>query len=162
MATTRSPQIRLRRAGWKRIVRLPQPGNPLKRRDQSAIRESAPATDPHGAPSDVESMGSIEFWDRCQPGTSNSLPLHRNYLFHFERIVAEAIAALNGLQDWTLPDCKCRDSANPDGLNLPPEFASPTLAGGSFNALCVAERNPVKVEDGSFGVVASTELGPDE
>ena len=78
--------------------------------------------------------------DQCQRHTWYFLPWHRGYLRAFEKIVAAAIAKLNGPKDWALPYWNYNDEQNPNRLKLPPAFGSTMWPDRGTNPLYVAAR----------------------
>jgi len=171
MATSSSTAIRVRRDVWKlskndpwdpaliwyeravKAMRQRPLDDPLGWRYQAAIHEYPDGSDPYADPNDVFPKDREDFWNQCQHGGWYFLPWHRMYLFHFERIVAQAIKDLGGPDDWALPYWNYSDTSNPDAMKLPPAFVSEKLPDGSPNALYVAQRAPIQ-EDGSFGMMS--------
>lgn len=95
---------------------------------QAAIHGLAGIAPPPGAP-----------WNTCQHATWYFLPWHRMYLYQFEQIVRQEVAALGGPDDWALPYWNYEE---PDRNQLPPAFAQATLPDGSPNPLLVLARRP--------------------
>lgn len=79
-----------------------------------------------------------EFWNQCQHGSWYFLSWHRMYLAYFEQIVAATVASLGGPADWALPFWDYSDSSNPNRLNIPPAFTTPSQP---TNGLWIAGRS---------------------
>ncbi len=71
---------------------------------------------------------AAQVWDKCQHGTPEFLTWHRMFLFYFEKTLQEAA------QDKTL-HLPYWDYTDPAQVQLPAQFAQPTLPGGQPNPL---------------------------
>lgn len=91
-------------------------------------------------------------WNACEHGSWYFLPWHRVYLFHFEKIVRDAVKKLGGPADWALPYWNYSDAQRPQVRQLPPAFRALNLPDGSPNPLFVTERGPAMNTTGQLGV----------
>lgn len=80
------------------------------------------------------------YWDQCQHQTWYFLPWHRGYLASLEAIIRDAIVQVGGPARWALPYWNYSDTTNPNALELPPAFSSPTMPDGTPNPLFVSQR----------------------
>lgn len=91
------------------------------------------------------------FWDRCEHSSWQFLPWHRAYLASFEAMVAEAVAGLNGPQEWALPywDYTADLATHPDARRLPAAFRDRQTPDGRPNVLHSARSTH---SNGDFGL----------
>src|SRR3954469_14874898 len=82
---------------------------------------------------------AAQVWDKCQHGTPEFLTWHRMFLFYFEKTL-QASAGDNSLH---LPYW---DYTDPVQVQLPAQFAQPTLPGGKPNPLYDVRRRSQTVK----------------
>jgi hypothetical protein len=90
---------------------------------------------------------AAKVWDKCQHGTLEFLTWHRMFLFYFEKTLQESA------QDRSL-HLPYWDYTDPAQIQLPAQFAQPTLAGGKPNPLYDPRRRSqtVKLDPNSTNV----------
>ena len=86
-----------------------------------------------------------EYWSHCTHGPAQTekyfLPWHRAYIYFYEMIIRERVAALGGPADWSLPYWNYSGSYNASApqrwpqARLPWIFCQPELPDGSANPL---------------------------
>jgi tyrosinase len=118
--------------------------NPISWRYQAAIHDYTIGADPLSVNGEALPSATEQkvFWRQCQHGSWFFLSWHRMYLWHFEQIVAKAVADLGGPADWALPYWNYSDTTNPNAQTLPPAFRDTIMKGGAPNPLRVEARAP--------------------
>jgi hypothetical protein len=82
---------------------------------------------------------AAQVWDKCEHGTLSFLTWHRMFLFYFERTLQGAA----GDPSLRLPYW---DYTDPAQIQLPAQFATPTLPGGGANSLYDVRRRSQTVK----------------
>ena len=112
--------------------------DPLGWHFQAAVHRHNKSMDPHSTPSDTYPLNADmkRYWNQCSM-PRGLLPWHRVYLGLWERMVRDAIKALNGpWQDWALPYWNYAKIDDPKTkYKLPPAFTAETLPDGTKNEL---------------------------
>jgi hypothetical protein len=90
---------------------------------------------------------AAQVWDQCKHGTSDFLTWHRIFLYNFEQVLQGAANDKSlRLPYW--------DYTDPAQVQLPAEFAQPTLSGGGANSLYDPRRRSqtVKLDPGDTDI----------
>jgi hypothetical protein len=82
---------------------------------------------------------AAQVWDQCEHGTPAFLTWHRMFLYFFERVLQGAA----GDKSLRLPYW---DYTDPTQIQLPAQFAKPTLTGGGANSLYDPRRRSQTVQ----------------